>query len=296
LRLNNKTIFPWVEFRMPAKSDRKLLERSWVQEWRTRYRETLNSSAEQEFQAFEPSQPQTREDYVVHCPCCLTKVQALEQKALLEFQRQLYTATGLFKKIYLEKHPHFTDGFTAHFSQLFADRMKFILTFEQYLSKDNTWRRQRLNYAMWACDDCLSSAKAEVANFENAFIIRCGWGLAPYFYFDYNITCDTCQKDFTYTKQEQRWAYETLVISAHSVLQQCSECRRKNHDQHVFQQLLHLARTAPEPFEHLHKASQLMLEHNDPRSLEFLRRAKNKAPSLELKQELERQISELLAQ
>jgi Probable zinc-ribbon domain len=279
---------------MAAKSDRKLLEKSWVEEWRTHYREAQNSSADQVFQPFEPSSPQTREDYVVHCPCCLTKVQALDQKSLLELQRQLQMATGLFKKIYLEKHPHFTDGFTEQFSHLFAKRMKFILTFEQYLSKENTWRRQRLYDAMWACDVCLSSAKAEVANFENAFIISCGWGLAPYFYFDYNITCNTCQKDFTYTKQEQRWAYETLVISAHSVLQECSECRRKKHDQHVFQQLLHLARTAPEPFEHLYKVSQLMLQYNDPRSLEYLRRAKNKAPSLEQKQILERQISELL--
>jgi hypothetical protein len=281
---------------MTARSDRKLLEKAWVEAWRTHYREALNSSVEQEFQPFEPSYPHTREDYVVHCPCCLIKVQALDQKSLLELQSQLHMATTLFKKIYLEKYPHLTDGFMEQFSQLFADRMKFILTFEQFLSKDNIWLRQRLNYAMWACDGCLSSGKAEVANFENAFIINCGWGLAPYFYFDYNIKCDTCQNDFTYTKAEQRWAYETLIISAHSILQECLECRRKKHDQHVFQQLLHLARTAPEPFEHLHKVSQLMLEHNDPRSLEYLRCAKNKAPNFEQKQILERQISELLAQ
>jgi Probable zinc-ribbon domain len=281
---------------MAAKSDRKLLERSWVEQWRTQYREALNSSVEDEFQPFEPSQPHTREDYVVRCPCCLTKLQALDQKSLLELQGKQFTATVLFKKIYLEKYPHFTDGLTDQLAHLFADRMKFVLTFEQYLSKDNTWRRQRLNYAMWACDDCLSSGKAEVANFENAFIISCGCGLAPYFYFDYDIKCDTCQKDFTYTKEEQRWAYETLIISAHSILQHCSECRRKKHEQHVFQQRLHLARTAPEPFEHLQKVSQLMLEHNDPRSLEYLRRAKNKAPNLELKQILERQIKELLTQ
>ncbi len=151
-------------------------------------------------------------------------------------------------------------------------------------------------YGMWACDTCISSGKAEIADFEHAFILEHSGGNAPYFYFDYDIKCEACQKDFTYTKGQQRWAYETFVISAKSNLQKCPECRLKEHRLKNLQQLVHLSRTDPNPFEHLHKASQLMLEYNDSRSLEFLRRAKNKAPNLELKQELERQITELLTQ
>jgi hypothetical protein len=270
---------------MPAESDRKLLEQGWIEEWRTRYRETLNSSVAEDFQPFEPSHPHFREEYVLHCPCCSTKVQVLDQVHLLELQRKWSVAHDVLDKIYRRRYPHYT--------YRFQNPIKLFQVYTQNFQRHN---RQIPMYGMWTCDTCILSGKAEIADFENAFTINHSGGSAPYFYFDYDIECEACQKNFTYTKGQQRWAYETFVISANSNLQECPECRREKHRLKNLQQLVHLSRTDPEPFEHLHKASQLMLKYNDPRSLEYLRRAKNKAPNFELKQILERQISELLAQ
>ncbi len=272
---------------MSAKSDRKLLEQGWIEEWRMRYREALNSSVTEDFQPFEPSHSYFREDYVLNCPCCSTKVQILDQTHLLELQRKWFVVSNVMNKMYQNKYPYYLDLCLKYIENI---------QFHENRIGENWGKRQLPTFVMWACDACVLNGKSEIANFENVFIINRSEGKAPYFYFDYEINCQTCRKDFTYTKGQQRWAYETFVISANSTLQDCPECRRIKHQLKNLQELVHLSRTAPEPFEHLRKASQLMLEYNDPRSLEFLRRAKNKAPNLEQKQILERQIAELLVQ
>ncbi len=152
----------------------------------------------------------------------------------------------------------------------------------------------------WACDACVTSGLAIVAHFETIFLLnlQCSSGHRPYYYFDYNIWCSTCQKEFVYNKNQQRWAHQEYIISGYATLRDCPQCRKiKNKTrwhQQVLQSTIALARAKPS-FENLLKASQLLLEYTDPRALRYLRQAKNKALNREQKTILEVQILEFKA-
>ena len=255
---------------MAAKSDKHLLEEAWVLEWRKLYRRI----AKQKLQDFKPKLTKKQEVlYLNACPCCHNEVYVFRQKGLQNLDRNFIKATKALSEL---------EGTTRLWFSYTQGHI-FELT-------RRSWRWQD-----WVCDDCLTSETAEVADFENAFLLNIQkYGqIRPYFYFDHTQKCSTCQKEFVYTKSQQRWAHETFVIEYEARLNDCFDCRKKKNHQlwleKTTQEAVTLARAEP-TFENLFKASQILLGNADPRALDYLRRAKNKAPSLKERQKLEQQI------
>src|SRR5690349_12571086 len=68
-------------------------------------------------------------------------------------------------------------------------------------------RQDRRNNVRWACEDCLRSGRAIVAN--PARQLYCDW--SPYLaYFDKSGVCTKCGSEFIFPKEEQRYWYEEL--------------------------------------------------------------------------------------
>lgn len=270
---------------MPAKSDRALLEQNWITEWREIYREIAASSPNEGFVAFEPSHPYFRKDYFLRCPCCQTKVDALEQKSLLELQKRLWMAAKAIKQLH-QTPTSFWDTYAQGIMQILLKSRVYSPITDGKIP----------DFAMWSCDVCIESGKAEFANFENAILLIQVGNSAPFFYFDYQLRCAHCQKNFTYTKGEQRWAHEEFIINHESNLRECRNCRRAENRarwvKQTTQTTMTMARAEP-TFENLEKAALWLLKIADPRALLYLQRAKNKAPSLEQRQILEAHIATL---
>jgi hypothetical protein len=268
---------------MAAKSDKHLLEAGWILEWRRVFRESLISGNDFGFQPFEPSHPRFREEYLLRCPCCQMQVQALEQKNLIHLQKQLWI--GL--KVYSDMFQHWNHRLHSDYYEL--QFMKWL----PQITYNSPLVQQLRGLQAWVCEQCVEVGRADLANFENTLTLLLAGSSAPFFYFDYQIKCDTCQVPFLYSREQQHWAYETFVIHSNSYLRNCALCRRaKNYrlwNLRTLQDAISLARAEP-TFENLFKASQILLENADSRALDYLRRAKNKAPSLEVRQKLEQQI------
>ncbi len=266
---------------MPVKSDRRYLEGSWAQEWLLAYRAAVASDDNFGFQPFDASHPNFRNDYIARCPCCQTKVQTIEQQSLLHIQRNLWIAAVVRRQMY-----KYSD---LPITSLGDAGQQFML----YSIRDTNQRSPsdfRLSPQRWACDACISSGRAEYADFEIAY--RMG---SPFVYFDYLLQCFTCEEEFVYTRGEQRWAYEVFVINQYSHITTCKTCRHAKRDRKRLDNLIYLARTDANPFKYLKTAAALMQQFDDPRTREYLCRAKNKAPTLEERQQLEVEIAMLKA-
>jgi len=74
----------------------------------------------------------------------------------------------------------------------------------------------------WACDACLSSGAALLADYHKQDF--CDW--PPYLaYTDETLNCRTCQSEFIFTKEEQLYWYETLCFLVQSRAVNCERCR-----------------------------------------------------------------------
>ncbi len=250
---------------MPAKSDRHLLETDWISEWQKRFRQRNKRI----LNLFKPNLKQKeRAEYMVSCPCCKQQVRILEQHGLQDLN----------------------DNFVKALEALITP------TWFTYSNGDLfDWVKVPFALRDWACDACITAERAEIADFETIFLLnlQSSGGHRPYFYFDYGLQCSTCQIEFIYSKGQQRWAHQAYIISGYSALHDCRDCRKTKNQalwqKQMLQNAITLARAEPS-FENLFNTSQLLLENADPRALEFLRQAKNKAPSLEQKAHLENQI------
>ena len=75
----------------------------------------------------------------------------------------------------------------------------------------------------WACDSCLSSGAAITADYKHQDF--CDW--PPYLaYVDESLICRTCGSEFTFSKEEQLYWYETLVFLVQSRAVNCKGCRK----------------------------------------------------------------------
>ena len=79
--------------------------------------------------------------------------------------------------------------------------------------------------AHWACDDCLNDGQAIAANFSKQLYCLAGPILA---YYDQRKTCRTCRQPFTFSKEEQRYWYETRQFWVMSHAVDCKRCRFAN--------------------------------------------------------------------
>ena len=85
------------------------------------------------------------------------------------------------------------------------------------------------HFYQWACDACLQHKKALLGNPKKQFYtFKNPWDTAnPYLaYFDKTFTCNKCEADFDFTKEEQKHWYEELQFVVFSRPKQCKNCRK----------------------------------------------------------------------
>jgi len=78
-------------------------------------------------------------------------------------------------------------------------------------------------YYHWACDACLNSGKAVMANHENFSGI---YGIYLAFY-DIEKTCKSCKKKYIFTKEEQVQWFEKLQFCHRAKSVRCKPCLKK---------------------------------------------------------------------
>ncbi len=87
-----------------------------------------------------------------------------------------------------------------------------------------------LNSYQWACDECVQSKKATLANPKKQFYtFKNPWDTAiPYLaYFDKTFSCQQCSTDFVFSKEEQKHWYEKLQFVVYSKPIHCPSCRKE---------------------------------------------------------------------
>ncbi|MBD0404087.1 zinc-ribbon domain containing protein [Flammeovirga sp. EKP202] len=74
----------------------------------------------------------------------------------------------------------------------------------------------------WACDACIKTKRAILAQPKKQ-----DYSCYPYFvYFDIKRNCNSCNREYIYTKEEQFFWYEELGNNYWSRANNCWECRR----------------------------------------------------------------------
>lgn len=82
----------------------------------------------------------------------------------------------------------------------------------------------------WACDDCLDSKKAILANPRKQYhtFNHPMDAASPYLaYFDKRFTCEQCGEPATFSKEEQQYWYEQLRFVVFSRPKFCQACRKE---------------------------------------------------------------------
>ncbi len=81
------------------------------------------------------------------------------------------------------------------------------------------------DFYQWACDDCINSEKAILADPKKQ---NYSVGGRPYLaYYDLQRTCRSCGDDFLFSKEEQRFWYEELEFYVDSKPIHCKPCNKK---------------------------------------------------------------------
>lgn len=109
------------------------------------------------------------------------------------------------------------DGFMSSNNQGYLN--SFMITVSKYS-----------NLYQWACDDCINSEKAILANpkkqyytFKNPIDT---W--SPFLaYFDRKFKCTVCQNKTVFSKEEQQHWYEELSFVVFSKPTKCKACRKE---------------------------------------------------------------------
>lgn len=79
--------------------------------------------------------------------------------------------------------------------------------------------------AEWACDACLESGKALIGQPKKQTYFR---ESTPYLaYRDRHFTCNQCEEDFLFSKEEQQHWYEKLQFVIYARPKQCLSCRKE---------------------------------------------------------------------
>ncbi|MEM6737915.1 MAG: zinc-ribbon domain containing protein [Bacteroidota bacterium] len=82
----------------------------------------------------------------------------------------------------------------------------------------------------WACDDCIKSERAILANPNKqyySFTHPMDTGNPYLAYFDKGFTCQTCQKKVVFSKEEQQYWYEDLSFVIYAKPVNCKTCRKE---------------------------------------------------------------------
>jgi len=134
------------------------------------------------------------------CSCCRGKVHKSEVDGMLSLQVSYWSSNK--SKVDLE----------------------FLSQYKQPLFNDEHFQ--------WACDGCLRLKKAIKGNPTKQTYCDFKPHLA---YYDQKFTCDSCEAEFTFTKEEQKFWYETLGFWVQSKPKHCKECRKEKRKEKAYQ-------------------------------------------------------------
>ncbi len=113
---------------------------------------------------------------------------------------------------------------------LLEDRVKvpWFCTYEDILTRieEGTGRDPHSDRKIihWACNDCISSGKALLADSKEQTFCDCYPYLA---YFDEERECHKCHTRFIYDKSEQKHRYEILKHWVQARPKHCKACKKK---------------------------------------------------------------------
>jgi Probable zinc-ribbon domain len=184
------------------------------------------------------------------CPCCWESRAVSEQVAPLRIELQMRTQAAVWSNL--------TVGWS-----ITAARNKWL---------------------SWACEACIKAGRALEAK---PWLQSYGYNSPQFAYLDETKTCSDCGNEFVFAATEQAFWYETLEFLIYSKPKQCVSCRHKRRK--IKQANLEIAEvlgsfegSIPELLQLTDLYTQL---GNPAKSLEFLRRAKNKS-----RDEVEKQV------
>lgn len=142
----------------------------------------------------------------------------------------------------------------------------------------------------WACDDCLESDRAELADPRRQRYLDHPPFLA---YYNRRLSCRDCRSEFLFARSEQRHWYETLRFWVQARAVRCPTCRRA--DQARASASRELASITPDDTATaeglVHVASLHLALGHSQQVVMHLQRAKNKLPPGPHRERLEQWIS-----
>ena len=77
----------------------------------------------------------------------------------------------------------------------------------------------------WACDTCIKKGDAIIGKPDKQDLGA--FGPTSFAYFDKILNCSACRKDFTFSKEEQQFWYESLGFIVYSKPKHCNNCRKR---------------------------------------------------------------------
>jgi Probable zinc-ribbon domain len=148
----------------------------------------------------------------------------------------------------------------------------------------------RNKWLTWACEACIKAGRALEAK---PWLQTYGYNSPKFAYLDEVKTCSDCGNEFVFAATEQLFWYETLEFLIYSEPKQCVSCRHKRRkikqaNLEISEMLGSFEGTIPELLQLADLYTQL---GNPAKSLEFLRRAKNKSRDESEKQALLERIA-----
>jgi Probable zinc-ribbon domain len=148
----------------------------------------------------------------------------------------------------------------------------------------------RNGWLSWACDACLKAGRALEAK---PWLQTYGYNSPKFAYLDETKTCSDCGNEFVFAATEQAYWYEVLEFLIYSNPKQCVSCRHKRRkvkqaNLEISEMLGSFEGSIPELLQLADLYTQL---GNPAKSLEFLRRAKNKSRDESEKQVLLERIA-----
>jgi Probable zinc-ribbon domain len=148
----------------------------------------------------------------------------------------------------------------------------------------------RSKWLSWACEACFKAGRALEAK---PWLQTYGYNSPQFAYLDETRTCTDCGNEFVFAATEQAFWFETLEFLIYSKPKHCISCRHKRRaikqaNLEISEMLGSFEGTIPELLQLADLYTQL---GNPAKSLEFLRRAKNKSRDKVEKQALLERIA-----
>ena len=155
------------------------------------------------------------------CPCCKKEV-AVSQTPIPDYYLGWYLGKNRVILTEIEIRG-LQQAITEHFAQI------HLKSFTEKLN----------HLEQWACNNCIAKKEKNALRAELG-VEKCGMRGPILVYLDLEYLCKDCGVKFVFSSQEQQYWYEELKFFNESKPIRCSECRRKNRQNHRLAELLAL--------------------------------------------------------